>query len=179
MQMPSRALNGPGYLESGSPFHASLQGLFPFPQPFGNWRVCECQRGGKLGRKCPNQGTPACVGAFREEAGGELSLAAPALCPQHRGWGEAFLNPAGAPAGPGHGLCILLAKNPSCPCMAVPAAPGWQVNKHLHNPQTEADGKVMERGEHQTAPASHCSQDLITPLLKPVITLRGQLVLMA
>lgn len=46
-------------------------------------------------------------------------------------------------------------------------------------PQTKADGKVMEHGEHQTATTSHCYQDMITPLVKPVITLRGQLVLMA
>lgn len=127
---------------------------------------------------------PVWVGAFREAAGGELSLTAPALCPL---WGKEILNPAAAPARAGHGLCTLLAKIPSCPCwsgssprVALPAAPGWMVNQNLQKkPQSKADGKVLEHGEHQAAPASHCYQDLITPLVKPVITLRGQLVLMA
>lgn len=127
--MPSKALNGPGYLESWSPFHASLQGLFPFPQPFGNERVCACRRGGKSGRKCPNQHkpmeSPACVGAFstaREEAGGRAQPGSPCPLSSAWGWGEAFLSPAGATARAGHGLCILRGKAPSCPCWSATRA---------------------------------------------------------
>lgn len=106
--------------------------------------------GREIRKKCPNQhkpmGTPACVGVFRDEAGGELSLAAPALCPQHRGWGKAFLNPAGATAGAARGLCTLLAKaagrTAPAPAWLCQQLQGWQVNKHL---QKKPKPRLVER----------------------------------